>query len=131
MQPHGRIRQELTWSWAYSTGHPTSDQRLEAAAKAVWPYALLCAWTYLNDHAAAHDLMDHAVENAFDYLGRHPDCPDNKLASRLKSVVKRRVRQQSAKRSREIQYGSLLDLDQLYVGRSEAEQRVYANELFA
>jgi hypothetical protein len=33
MQPHGRIWQELTWSWAYSTGHPTSDQRLEAAAK--------------------------------------------------------------------------------------------------
>ncbi len=71
MQPHGRIWQELTWSWAYSTGHPTSDQRLEAAAKTAWPYALLCAWTYLNDHAAAHDLMDHAVQNAFDYLGRH------------------------------------------------------------
>jgi hypothetical protein len=66
MQPQGRIWQELTWSWAYSTGHPTSDQRLEAAAKAVWPYALFCAWTYLNDHAAAHDLLDHAVQNAFD-----------------------------------------------------------------
>jgi hypothetical protein len=36
MQPHGRIWQELTWSWAYSTGHPTSDQRLEAAAKTAW-----------------------------------------------------------------------------------------------
>jgi DNA-directed RNA polymerase specialized sigma24 family protein len=75
--------------------------------------------------------MDHAVENAFGYLGRHPDCPDNKLASRIKSVIKRRARQQSVKRNREIQYGSLLDLDQIYVGRSEAEQRVYANELFA
>jgi DNA-directed RNA polymerase specialized sigma24 family protein len=75
--------------------------------------------------------MDHAVQNAFDYLGRHPDCPDNKLASRIKSVVKRRARQQSAKRNREVQYGSLLDLEQVYVGRSEAEQRVYANELFA
>src|SRR5271163_2342810 len=76
MQPQGRIWQELTWSWAYSTGHPASDQRLEAAAKVAWPYALLCAWTYLNDHAAAHDLMDHAVQNAFDYLGRHTECPD-------------------------------------------------------
>jgi DNA-directed RNA polymerase specialized sigma24 family protein len=131
MQPHGRIWQELTWSWAYSTGHPTSDQRLEAAAKAVWPYALLCAWTYLNDHAAAHDLMDHAVQNAFDYLGRHTDCPDKKLAWRIKSVIKRSARQQSAKKSREIQYGSLLDLEKVYVGQSEAEQRAYANELFA
>ena len=30
MQAHGRIWQELTWSWAYSTGHPASDRRLEA-----------------------------------------------------------------------------------------------------
>jgi DNA-directed RNA polymerase specialized sigma24 family protein len=130
MQPQGRIWQELTWSWAYSTGHPTSDQRLEAAAKTAWPYALLCAWTYLNDHAAAHDLMDRAVQNAFDYLARHTDCPDKKLAWRIKSVIKRCARQQSAKTNREIQYGSLIDLEKLYVGKSEAEQRVYANELF-
>ena len=54
-----------------------------------------------------------------------------KADSRFKSVIKRRARQQSAKRSREIQYGSLLDLEQLYVGQPEAEQRVYANEFFA
>ena len=54
-----------------------------------------------------------------------------KLAWRIKGVIKRRARQQSAKRSREIQYGSLLDLERVYVGQSEAEQRVYANELFA
>ena len=131
MQPQGRIWQELMWSWAYSTGHPTSDQRLEAAAKAAWPYALLCAWTYLHDQAAAHDLMDHAVENAFNYLSHHADCPDKKLAWRIKDVLKRRARQQSAKKSREIQYGALLDLEELYVGQSEAEQRVYASELFA
>jgi hypothetical protein len=75
--------------------------------------------------------MDHAVQNANDYLGRHSDCPDKKLAWRIKGVIKRRARQQSAKRSREIQYGSLLDLERVYVGQSEAEQRVYANELFA
>jgi len=33
--------------------------------------------------------MDHAVQNAFDYLGRHTDCPDKKLAWRIKSVIKR------------------------------------------
>lgn len=38
--------------------HPASDQKLEIAAKAAWPYALLCSWSYLNDLAAAHDLMD-------------------------------------------------------------------------
>jgi DNA-directed RNA polymerase specialized sigma24 family protein len=131
MPPQGRIWQELTWSWAYSTGHPTSDQCLEAAAKAAWPYALLCAWTYLNDHAAAHDLMDHAVQNAFDYLGRHIGCSDQKLLSRIKSAIKRRARQQSAKKSREIPSGSLLDLERMCVDPADAEQRIYASELLA
>lgn len=131
MPPQGRIWQELTWSWAYSTGHPASDQNLEAAAKAAWPYALLCSWSYLNDHAAAHDLMDHAVQNTFDYLGRHPGCSETKLLWRMKSVIKRRARQQSTKQNREIPYGSLLDLEAMYTGSSDAEQRVYASELLA
>ena len=131
MQPKRRIWQELTWSWAYSTGHPTSDQKLEAAAKAAWPFAILSAWTYLNDHAAAHDLMDHAVQNGSEYIGRHPDCPDRKLISRIKSVIKRRAQQLSAKRSRELQYDSLLDLERLYFVQPEAEQRTYAGEIFA
>jgi DNA-directed RNA polymerase specialized sigma24 family protein len=75
--------------------------------------------------------MDHAVQNAFDYLGRHVDCPDKKLALRIKGVIKRRARQQAAKKSREIQYGSLADLEKMYVGQSETEQRMYAIELFA
>jgi hypothetical protein len=116
MPPRRRIWQELTWSWAYSTGNPASDQKLEAATKAAWPYAILCAWTFLNDHDAAHDLMDYAVQNTSHYVGRHPDCPDKKLTLHLKSVIKRRARQQSAKRSREIQYGSLIDLEKLYIG---------------
>ena len=131
MPPKGRSWQELTWSWAYSTGHPASDQRLEAAAKAAWPYALLCAWTYLNDSEAAHDLMDHAVENASRYVARHPDSTSEKLTSRIKSVIRRRAKQLAAKRSRELSYGSLLDLEQVYAGQPEAEQRVYASELFA
>jgi DNA-directed RNA polymerase specialized sigma24 family protein len=131
MPPQGPIWQELTWSWAYSTGHPASDQNLEAAAKAAWPYALLCSWSYLNDHAAAHDLMDHAVQNTFDYLGRHLGCSETKLLWRMKSVIKRRARQQSTKRNREIPYGSLLDLEAMYTGPSDAEQRVYATELLA
>ena len=116
MPPQRRIWQELSWSWAYSTGNPASDQKLEAATKAAWPYAILCAWTFLNDHDAAHDLMDYAVQNTSSYVGRHPDCPDKKLTLHLKSVIKRRARQQSAKRSREIQYGSLIDLEKLYIG---------------
>ena len=130
MQPQGRIWQELTWSWAYSTGHPASDLKVEAAAKAVWPYAILCAWTYLNDHAAAHDLMDHAVQSASGYISRHPESPDKKLGWHIKSVIKRRARQQATKKNREIQYGSLRDLEKVYVGQSDAEQRVYAKELF-
>ncbi|HEX4576511.1 MAG TPA: hypothetical protein VH117_04120 [Edaphobacter sp.] len=75
--------------------------------------------------------MDHAVQKVFGYLGRHKDCPDRKLAWRIKGVIKRRARQQSKKTSREIQYGSLLDLEKVYVGQSEAEQRIYVNEVFA
>ena len=41
MPPKGRSWKELTWSWAYSTGHPASDQKLEAAAHAAWSYAYL------------------------------------------------------------------------------------------
>jgi DNA-directed RNA polymerase specialized sigma24 family protein len=131
MPSKGRNRQELTWSWAYSTGHPASDQRLEAAAQAAWPYALLCAWTYLNDHDASHDLMDHAVHNASQYVVRHPDLPPNKLTARIKSVLRRRAKQFAAKRSRELSYGSLLDLEQVHASQPEAERRAYANEVFS
>ena len=74
--------------------------------------------------------MDYAVQNTSSYVARHSDCSDKKLILHLKSVIKRRARQQSAKRSREIQYGSLIDLEKLYIGQPEAEQRVYANEIF-
>jgi|CZKL01.1.fsa_nt_gi hypothetical protein len=128
MESHGRIWQELTWSWAFSTGNPASDQKLDAAANAAWPFAKLCAWTYLNDHAAAHDIMDHALENASGYISRHPECSERKLLLYVKSVIRRCARQLSAKRSREIQYGSLFDMERLYIGQPEAEQRVYAAE---
>jgi hypothetical protein len=130
MEPQNRNLRELAWSWAYSTGDTESDQKIEIAAKAAWPYAALCAWTYLNDHHAAHDLMEHAVVNVCGYLLRHAECPEKKLLARIKSVIKRRAQQLSAKRSREIPCGLLLDLEKLYVGQPEAEQRVYAKELF-
>ena len=97
MDSYGRIWQELTWSWASSTGNPTLDQRLDAAAHAAWPYARLCAWTYLNDHPAAYDIMDHAIENASGYIARHADSSDKKLLWRIKSVLRRRARQLAAK----------------------------------
>jgi len=131
MPPKDTRWQDLTWSWAYSTGQPASDQALEAAAQAAWPYAVLCAWTYLNDHDAAHDLMDHAVQNASDYLGRHPGAPVGKLTARIKSVLRRRSKQLAAKQSRELSHGSLADLEQMYSGRPEIEQQVYAHELLA
>jgi hypothetical protein len=130
MESYGRIWQELTWSWASSTGNPALDQRLDAAAHAAWPYARLCAWTYLNDQPAAHDIMDHAVENASGYIARHPDFSDKKLLSRIKSVLKRRARQVAAKQRREILYGLFVDMEDLYVVQPEIEQRIYAYELF-
>src|SRR5215472_3501844 len=57
MPPNGRSWQVPTWSWACTTGHPASDQVLEAAANAAWPYAQLCASTYLNDEGSARELM--------------------------------------------------------------------------
>jgi hypothetical protein len=131
MPPRGRSWKELTWSWAYSTGHPASDQKLEAAAHAAWSYASLCAWTYLNDHDAAVDLMDHAAHNASQYLARHSDTPEQKLTARIKSVIRRRSRQLAAKRSRELPSGSMRDMEQLHVGHPEAEQRAYARQLFS
>ena len=130
MESYGRIWQDLTWSWASSTGNPALDQRLDAAAHAAWPYARLCAWTYLNDHPAAYDIMDHAVENASGYIARHPDFSDKKLLLRIKSVLKRRARQIAAKRSREILYGLFVDMEDLYVVQPEVEKRIYAYELY-
>ena len=131
MPPKDTRWQDLTWSWACSTGQSASDQALDTAAQAAWPYAVLCAWTYLNDRDSAHDLMDYAVQNASEYLERHPGAPVKKLTARIKSVLRRRAKQLAAKRSHELSHGSLADLEQMYSGRPEIEQRVYANELLA
>lgn len=129
MTPNGRTWQVLTWSWACSTGNPASDQVLEAAANAAWPYALLCAWTYLNDQDSAHDLMDHAIQNVAGYIARHLDAPPGKLTARMKSQLRRRAKQLAAKRAREIPSGSIADLEHLLTTRPEIEQGIYANEL--
>jgi hypothetical protein len=131
MPPTDPSWEDLTWSWAYSTGHPASDQKLEAAAKAAWPYSLLCAWTYLNDQDAARELTEHAVQNASQYITRHPDASSEKLAARVKSVIRRRARQLAARRNRELPYGSMLDMEHLLVGHIAIESRIYANELFS
>jgi hypothetical protein len=131
MPPKETRWQDLTWSWASSTGEPASDQALDTAAQAAWSYAVLCAWTYLNDRDSAHDLMDHAVRNASDYLGRHPGRPVHKLTARIKSELRRRAKQLAAKRSRELSHGSLADLEQMLAGRIEIEQRIYAYEVLA
>ena len=131
MPPKNTRWQDLTWSWAYSTGQPASDLILDAAAQADWPYAVLCAWIYLDDGDSAHDLMDHAVQNASDYLGRHSNAPVPKLTMRIKSLLRRRAKQLAAKRSRELSYGSLADLEQMDSSRPEIEQRVYAYEVLA
>lgn len=131
MPPTDPEWEELTWTWAYATGHQASDQKLEAAAKAAWSYSVLCAWTYLNDQDAARDLMEHAVHNASQYLARYPDSTSDKLIARIKSVIRRRARQLATKRSREVSSGSMLDMERLLDAQFEAENRIYANELLS
>jgi DNA-directed RNA polymerase specialized sigma24 family protein len=75
--------------------------------------------------------MDRAVQNASEYLGRHPGTPVEKLKARIKSVQRRRAKQLAAKRSRELSHGSLADLERMYAGRTEIEQRIYAYEVLA
>lgn len=130
MPPNSRVRQDLTWSWACSTGHPASDQRMEAAAKAAWPYALLCAWSYLNDYDAAYDMMDHAVQTASAFIAHHPDAAAENLVVRLKDIIRSRATRLAAMRSREIPLGSLLELESTFGRPPEAEQRAIASELF-
>lgn len=123
--------EDLSWSWAWSTGHLAFDQKLEPAAKAAWPYALLCAWTYLNDRDTAHDLMEHAVRNAGEYFVRHPDSTEQKLTARIRSVLRRRAKQIAHQRRREMASGSLLDLEHLRASAGEVEENAIAGELFA
>ena len=129
MPPTDRVGQELRWSSVYPTGNAASDEKLEAAGQASWPYASLCAWTYLNDNDAAHDLMDHAIENASHDIARHPDRPAAKLTARIKSIIRRRAKQLAAKNGRELPSGLLVDLEHFLVAQPDAEQRAYANEL--
>lgn len=129
MRSKGRIWQELTWSWAFSTGDLASDQKLASAAQAAWPYAVLYAWTYLNDVDAAHDLMDYAIENTRGYYTRHPDYPFEKFKWRMKSSLKRRAKQQASNREHELQAGSLSELQDRVASEPIAEQYVYAKEL--
>ena len=126
MEPHW---EDLTWSWAWSTGHAASDQKLEPAAKAAWPYALLCAWTYLNDGDEAHDLMEHAVRNTGEYFARHPDSTELKLTVRIRSVIRRRAKQIAHQRRREVASGSLLELEHLRASDGKVEESAIANEL--
>jgi len=100
MPPNGRRWQVLTWSWACTTGHPASDQVLEAA-NAAWPYAQLCAWTYLNDEDTAHELMDYAIQNATEYIGRHPSATPAKLGARIKSRIRRQAHWLANRQKRE------------------------------
>jgi hypothetical protein len=131
MPPRDPSWEELTWSWAFTTGHQASDQKLEAAAKAAWSHSLLCAWIYLYDHDAAPELMDHAVQNASLYVTRHPDSTSEKLIARLKSVIRRRAKQLASKRRREQHSGSMLDMEHLLADQLDVEERVYVNELLS
>jgi DNA-binding NarL/FixJ family response regulator len=131
MPPTDPSWEELTWSWAYTTGHQASDQKLEAAAKAAWSYSLLCARTYLNDQDTARELLDHAVLNASRYIARHPDAPPERLIARIKSVIRRRAGQLSAKRSREVTSGLMLEMESLLAVDWGAERTVFANELLS
>ena len=130
MPPNGRSWQVLTWSWACTTGHPASDQVLEAAANAAWPYAQLCAWTYLNDEDTAHELMDYAIQNATEYIGRHPNASPAKLGGRIKSRIRRQAQWLANRQKREHSSGSATDLESIYADQPDIEQRIYASELF-
>ena len=129
MPPTDRVGQELRWSSVYPTGNAASGEKLDAAGQASWPYASLCAWTYLNDSDAAHDLMDHAIENASRYIARHPERSADKLTTRIKSVIRRRAKQLAARNRRELSSGLLIDLEHFLIAQPDAEQRAYANEV--
>jgi len=131
MPPKGRTWQELTWSWACKTGHPASDQILEAAANAAWPYALLCAWTFLNDHAAAYDLMDHAIQNSTEYVARHPNATSVKVRARVKSEIRRHAKYQVNRQRREYPNGLAIDFEAMCACQPDIERQIYASEIFA
>lgn len=131
MPPNGRSWQALTWSWACTTGHPASDQVLEAAANAAWPYAVLCAWTFLNDHDAAHELMDHAIQNATEYITRHPNVSSVKVSARVKSEIRRQAKHLARRQNREHPNGSAIDFEAICACQPDTEQHIYAREIFA
>lgn len=131
MPPHDRIWEELTWSWVCSGKNPTLDQKLDAAAKAAWPYARLCGWSYLRDQDVAHDLMLHAVEKACDYLTRHANVSKEKLTVHIQSAIRRHARQLASKKKAELACGSWSDLAEFSATHPDAEQKVYVQEVLS
>jgi hypothetical protein len=65
------------------------------------------------------------------YITRHPDAPSEKLAARIKRVIRRRAKQLAARRNRDVPYGSMLDMEHLRACHLAVESRIYANELFS
>jgi DNA-directed RNA polymerase specialized sigma24 family protein len=131
MPPHDRIWEELTWSWVCSGKNPALNQKLDAAAKAAWPYARLCGWSYLRDQDVAHDLMQHAVEKACDYLTRHANVSKEKLTVHIQSAIRRHARQLASKKKAELACGSWSDLAEFSATHPDAEQKVYVQEVLS
>jgi hypothetical protein len=104
---------------------------LEAAANAAWPYALLCAWTFLDDHAAAYDLMDHAIQNSTEYVARHPNATSVKVRARVKSEIRRHAKYQVNRQRREYPNGLAADFEAMCACQPDIEQHTYATEIFA
>jgi hypothetical protein len=104
---------------------------LEAAANAAWPYALLCAWTFLNDDHIAHDLMDHAIKNTTEYINRHPTVSSGKVNARVKSEIRRHAKRLAGRQERERPNGSASDFEAKCADQSDLEQRIYASEILA
>jgi DNA-directed RNA polymerase specialized sigma24 family protein len=75
--------------------------------------------------------MEHAVRNTGEYFSRHPDTTEQKLAARIRSVIRRRAKQMAHQRRREVASGSFLDLEHLRASTGEVEESTIASELFS
>lgn len=102
---------DLIWKWHEALNEELRS-KLMTAAQVNWAHAQLAAWSYLHDTMQTAEIMEEAIEVVQTYaLHASPPPAQAKLNARLRSQVRRIVKQRANRTRKEISTGSIQDLE--------------------
>lgn len=120
---------QALWKWEASLDKALKAQLL-TAAESCWAYTRHCAWSYLHDVTFAAEILEESLEVVRLYAMRtSPSPPLEKLTARLRSQI-RRVVKQRANRLKEEPQGFLRELELFSrVDRPDPTDLLYLEEV--